>query len=105
MPNTEHLLYQTKKKQPPEVFYKSAALKNFVTFTGKHLCETFKNIYFEEHLRTTASELTVVLNEVIVWNFVSGSHLKPSRLNITKMPVALKPDLLKKIRHICRLYI
>ena len=25
-------------KQPPEVFYKKAALKNFKLFTGKHLC-------------------------------------------------------------------
>ena len=37
---------------------------------GKHLCEIFKNTYFEEHLCLAASEL----------NFVSGSHLKPSRL-------------------------
>ena len=29
-------LYQ--RKQPPEVFYKKAILKNFVIFTGKHLC-------------------------------------------------------------------
>ena len=26
------------QKQPTEVFYKKAALKNFATFTGKHLC-------------------------------------------------------------------
>ena len=26
------------QKQPPEVFYKKAVLKNFVLFTGKHLC-------------------------------------------------------------------
>ena len=25
------------KKQPPEVFYKNAILKNFAIFTGKHL--------------------------------------------------------------------
>ena len=28
-------------------------------FTGKHLCEIFKNTYFEQHLRTAASELTL----------------------------------------------
>ena len=54
------------KKQPPEVFYKNAALKHFVTFTGKHLCEIFKNTYFEEHLHTAVCQLTVLLNEVIV---------------------------------------
>ena len=27
-----------KPKQPPEVFYEKKALKNFVKFTGKHLC-------------------------------------------------------------------
>ena len=26
---------------------------------GKHLCEIFKNTYFEEHLCTAASELTL----------------------------------------------
>ena len=54
---------------------------------GKHLCEIFKNTYSEEHLCLAASEL----------NFVSGSHLKPSRLgNITKIQVTFKPDLQKK---------
>ena len=45
------------------MFLKIGALKNFVIFTGKHptqvfsckCCEIFKNIYFEEHLRTAAS--------------------------------------------------
>ena len=32
MPNIEQLLYQTEKKQPPEVFYKNAALKTFAIF-------------------------------------------------------------------------
>ena len=27
-------------KQPPEVFYKKGALKNFTKFTGKHLCQS-----------------------------------------------------------------
>ena len=26
------------QKQPPEVFYKKAVLKNFAIFTGKHMC-------------------------------------------------------------------
>ena len=91
------------KKQPLEVFYKNAALKNFVTFTGKDLCQIFKNTYFEEHLHTAASELTLQSD---FWNFVFGSHLKPSRhSNITKILVAFKPDLLKKYWRICCLYI
>ena len=59
MPNPEQLLYQTEKKQPPKVSYKNAVLKYFAIFTGKHLCETFKNTYFKEHLHMAASELTL----------------------------------------------
>ena len=67
------------QKQTPEVFCQKDNLKNFANFRGKHLCctvfliklirfyeketptqifscETFKGKYFEEHLRTTASE-------------------------------------------------
>ena len=66
------------KKQPPEVSYKKDVLKNFPKFTEKHLCQSlffndvvkkklwhrcflvtfaksFKNSFFKEHLRTTAS--------------------------------------------------
>ena len=57
VPNTEHLLYQTKKKQPPEVFYKNTVLKDFAKFMRKHLCEIFKSTSFEEHRRMAASEL------------------------------------------------
>ena len=46
-------------KQPPEVFCKDAVLKNVAIFTGKNLREIFKNTYFEEHLHTAASELTL----------------------------------------------
>ena len=52
MPNTEKFFYQTEKN------YKNV-LKYFAIFKGKHLCEIFKNTYFEEHLRTAASELTL----------------------------------------------
>ena len=39
MPNTEQFLHQIdKKKQPPEVFYKKAVLRNFARIAGKHLC-------------------------------------------------------------------
>ena len=43
---TEHLLYETEKNQPLEVFYKDAVLKNFAIFMGKHLCEIFKKHLF-----------------------------------------------------------
>ena len=59
------------QKQPPNVFCKKAAVKNFAIFTGKHLCWSFylvklwifsceycaifKNTYFEEQLSTAAS--------------------------------------------------
>ena len=37
---------------------KKGVVKNVANFTGKHLrCETFKDTYFEEYLRTTASEI------------------------------------------------
>ena len=62
MPNAEHLHFTNWKKQTPEVFYKNAVLP------------------------------LNWLYEVTVWNFVSGSHLKSSRLgNITKIPVTFKP--------------
>ena len=59
----------------PDAFSKKIVYKNFAKFTGKHLCwsfifkkeaptdifssdisEIFKNIFFIEHLRVTASE-------------------------------------------------
>ena len=56
---TEQLLYETEKNQPLEVFYKDAVLKNFAIFMGKHLCEIFKNTYFEEHLDMAVSDVTL----------------------------------------------
>ena len=70
------ILYPLKtfgQKQPPEVFFiRKGVLRNFVTFTGKHLCqglvfnkarasffnkfyEISKNTFFKEHLWATAS--------------------------------------------------
>ena len=70
---------------------------------GKHPCEIFKNIYFKEHLRATASELT---SRSIVWKLTSGSHLKPSRLsNIATIPVAFKSGFLKKLAHMPSAYL
>ena len=49
------------QNQPPEMFYQKAVFKSFAIFTVIHTpvleslinseyCETFKSIYFEEHL-------------------------------------------------------
>ena len=67
----------TPPKQSPETFYKKGVLQNFIKLTEKYMyiseslqiyqkevptqvfsceiCEIFKNIYFEEHMRTTSS--------------------------------------------------
>ena len=59
MPNAKQLLYQTGKSSHRRFSMKKLFLKIFAILTGKHLCEIFKNTYFEEHLRTAASELTL----------------------------------------------
>ena len=75
------------KKQPPKVFYKTAVLKNCVIFTGKHQCENFKSNYFEEHLCTAASELTLWSDclELCFWIAFKS--------DITKTPVSFKSEL------------
>ena len=57
MPNAEQLLCQTEKSSKRRFSIKIIFL-NFAIFFGKHLCEIIKN-YFEEHLHTAASELTL----------------------------------------------
>ena len=60
------------KKKVPDMFCKNDVLKNFTNFIGKHLCWSLfllkrdsntgvfcNNIYFEEHLRTTASVIRI----------------------------------------------
>ena len=54
------------KKQPPEISYKNAVLKISAIIMGKHLCETFRNTYFEEHLSPIYVWL-LLMNEVIFW--------------------------------------
>ena len=54
------------QKQPPELFYKKTVVKKLAIFTEKkpllgslfnsEYYEIFKSTYFEEHLRTAASE-------------------------------------------------
>ena len=58
MPNAEQLLYQTEKSSHQR-FSIIILFLNFQILKGKHLCEIIKNNYFEEHLRMTASELTL----------------------------------------------
>ena len=66
MSNAEQLLYETEKISHRRFSIKILFL-NFPIFTGKHLCEIIKINYFEEHLRTAASER----KWFIVWNFDS----------------------------------
>ena len=90
------------EKQPLQVFYKNTALKNFAIFTGKHLCEIFKNTCFEEYLHTAASERTL-------WSdiFVSGSHFKASWLgNIIRKYQPLSNQSFKQnVEHMLSIYL
>ena len=48
------------QEQPPEVFYKKKLISEIRQYSQENICEyceIFKNIYFEEHLQTTVSEL------------------------------------------------
>ena len=86
--NKNHqLLYQTDKSSHWKCSVKKAVLNNFVIFTGNacvgvflstllktltqafYCCEIFKNTYFEEHLRTAASKLTLKSDylELCLW--------------------------------------
>ena len=70
-----HLVISKSRSSPPEVFYKKTVNKDIAKFTGKHLCQNetvvqvfscefcdiFKNTFFIEHLRTTASEKRRIL--------------------------------------------
>ena len=51
---------------------KKGDLKFFPKFTGKHLCWSllFKNIYFEEHLRTTSSKFIYYTHVLLSLNFM-----------------------------------
>ena len=62
MPNAEQqLLYQTEKpkKNSHRRFYIKMLFLNFEIFVGKHPYEIIKKNYFEEHLHTAASEMTL----------------------------------------------
>ena len=60
MPNAKQLLYQTWKNSHQRFSIKMfSVFKKFPILTGKYMCEVFKNAYFEEYLRTTASYMTL----------------------------------------------
>ena len=59
MPNAKQLLYQTGKSSHRRFSIKTLSLKILQYSREKHQCEIIKNTYFEEHLRTAASELTL----------------------------------------------
>ena len=95
-------LYLNLRKQPLEVSCRKRCLKILANLTGKHLfwtlffsdldlqlyyqeiltqvfsceiCKISKNTYFEEHLRTTASEFigdTTLLNETVLKKHTNG---------------------------------
>ena len=55
------------QKQPPEVFYKKAKISQysqktpvFESLFNSEYFEIFRSTYFEEHLRTAASEIVLM---------------------------------------------
>ena len=91
MLNTEQFLYQTEKRNHQRFSIETMFL-TILQYLQEKTCVKF--------LRTPILKNICIwlllnwLREVIVWNFVSGSHLKPTWLsNITKIPVAFIPDL------------
>ena len=91
------------KKQPPEIFYINDVLKNFAIFTGKHLCEIFKNTHFEEHLPTAASKLSLWSDclELCFWIAFKPILTQYYYKNTSRF----QTKALNKIWHICCLYI
>ena len=96
------------QKQPPEVFCKKSVPKNFITFLAKHLrwslyliklqawetptqvfsckiCEIFKNIYFDEHLRMAACEM--------IWKAICVLHDSDTVLEWFKDASNTKSDI------------
>ena len=82
------------QKQPPEMLYRKSCFKNFAIFTGERLCwnpflrklqalkpanlskeeycKNFKNTYFGENLRTTASTVPAPTVNISSWVLVSA---------------------------------
>ena len=101
MPNVKQLLYQTEKRSHRRFSMKKLFLKIFAILTGKHLCEIFKNICFEEHLRTTAFELTLCSDslELCFWTVFKMILTRWYYKNTS----CFQTKALNKIWRICRL--
>ena len=83
MPSTEQLLYQTEKTSHWMFSIRTLFLK-ILQYSRGNTCVKFWITWL----------LLNWLHKVIVLSLVSGLHLKPSRLSdITKIPVAFKPEL------------
>ena len=126
----KHVVLQ---KQLPLTFFKKVVHKNFAIFTGKHLCWSLFFIKLQAFRLVTSLKrdsskgvlpmqnswetpilkntcVWLLLNwlyKMVVWNFVSGQSLsKPSwRSNMTKIPVAFKPDFKYNLLHMRSLYL
>ena len=91
MPTTEQLLYQTGKSRHQRFSMKMLFL-NILQYSWENTCVEFSRTPILKNIC-----IWLLLNwlyKVIVWNFVSGLHLKSSQLsNITKIPVTFKTEL------------
>ena len=103
MPNAKQLIYQTGKISHQRFSIKMLSLK-ILQYSQENTCMKL--------LRTPILKnicIWLLLNwlyEVIIWNFVSLSHLKPSRLcNIIKIPLAFKPNFKQNSVHMPSIYL
>ena len=66
------------KKQQPEVFYKKGALKNFVKFSGKHLCQTpfLIKLQASQNGQTHSNNFSAVADKLFecVWPFYAACN-------------------------------
>ena len=87
------LLHFEGQKQPPEVFYKKGVLKNFIKFTGKHLC---RGLFFNkvENLRLATLLKTRLRHRCFPVNFVK--FLRTPFLQNTSERLLLEGTLLAK---------
>ena len=75
MSNARQLLYQTEKSSHQRFFCKNTVLKNFAIFMGNTCVKILRTPVLKN---ICAWLLLNGIYEVIVWNFVSGSHLLDS---------------------------
>ena len=91
MPSAKQLLYQTEKNSYRRFSIRTLFLK-ILQYSQENICVKFLRSGILKNI--SVRQLLNQLYEAVVWNFVSGLHLKPSELgNITIIPVAFKPKL------------